>query len=162
MPGQGARSGSTGADRDLRPGAGGTAGFTLVEMLVTLAVLALALTLASRSLGGMPAGQRPARLSGAIAAEIGLLRAEALRTGRSASLVFDAAGGRFLSSRPGAGPIAAPLHVTVEAAGGEPGEIRLLPDGSSTGGRIVLRDAAAQSIVSVSALTGRVRRDEPR
>lgn len=158
MPGEGARApgGARGA------GAGGAAGFTLVEMLVTLAVLALALTLASRSLGGIAAGQRPARLSGAIAGEIGLLRAEALRTGRSASLVFDAAGGRFLSSRPGAAPIPAPLHVTVEAAGREPGEIRLLPDGSSTGGRIVLRDAAARSVVSVSALTGRVRRDETR
>ncbi len=162
MPGEGGRPG--GVDRGAE--AGRAAGFTLVEMLVTLAVLALALTLASRSLGGMPAGQRPARLSGALAAEIGLLRAEALRTGRSASLVFDAAGGRFLSSRPGATPIAAPVHVTVEAAGREqdaqPGEIRLLPDGSSTGGRIVLRDAAARSVVSVSALTGRVRRDETR
>lgn len=144
---------------------GTTDGFTLVEMLVTLAVLSLALTLAVRSMGGMHAGRRPVHLSGLIAAEIGLIRADALRSGRGGRLVFDPASGRFLSSRTGAAPIAAPLGVAVEtgdSAGAAPGEIRFLPDGSSSGGRIVLQNAAARLVLTVSALTGRVRRDEIR
>lgn len=142
--------------------AGGTDGFTLVEMLVILAIMGIAVTMAARSMGG-GADRRALHVADAIAAEIGRLRADALRSGRSGRLVFEPPTGRFLSSRAGMAPIgAAALRVSVEADGPDravPGEIRFLPDGSSTGGRIVLDTGAARLVVTVSALTGRVRRD---
>ena len=141
--------------RDLRE-----AGFTLVEMLVTLVIVGLAVAVASHS-AGSGAGRRADRLAAALGAEIGLLRAQALRTGETARLVLDPETGRFLSSRPGAAPIAtAPLAVLVEA--GTPGEIRLLADGSSSGGRILLGSPGAGVVLSVGALTARVHREAAR
>jgi len=144
---------------------GGTDGFTLVEMLVILAILGIAVTMAAQSMGG-GGDRRSLHVSDAIAAEIGRLRADALRSGYSGRLMFEPLAGRFLSSRTGMTPIATPaMRVSVEVDGPDqavPGEIRFLPDGSSTGGRIVLETGRARLVVTVSALTGRVRRDEIR
>ena len=145
-------------------GAGPSDGFTLVEMLVTLAVLGLAAAVAFQSLGRGALDRRAAALSETVAAEIDRLRAEAIRSGRGGRLAFEPGAGLFLSSRPGAAPIPARgVRVAVEGGVPErplPGEIRLLPDGSSTGGRIVFSAGAEGRILTVSALTGRVRRGE--
>ncbi|MCJ2070453.1 prepilin-type N-terminal cleavage/methylation domain-containing protein [Methylobacterium sp. J-030] len=137
------------------------AGFTLVEMLVTLAIIGLAAGLAAQFAGGFDAGRRAGRLSGMIAAAIGLLHAEALRSGRTTRLAFEPESGRFLSSRAGAAPIpTAPLPIRVETAGAEAGlppEIRFLPDGGSSGGRILIGPPGG-AILSVGTLTARVDR----
>ncbi|MFF8801540.1 MULTISPECIES: GspH/FimT family pseudopilin [unclassified Methylobacterium] len=144
-----------------RPAATACDGFTLIEMLVTLAILALAATLGSRSIVLAEGTRQPGRIAGSIAAEIDRLRAEAIRTGQTVRLVYDPEAGRFLSSRPGAAPIPAEalqVSVTVPASGrGAPGEIRLLPDGSASGGRIALLGRRAGAVVTVAPLTGRVR-----
>jgi general secretion pathway protein H len=146
-------------------GAGpGQDGFTLVEMLVTMAILALAAGVAFQSLGPGALDRRAALVSETVAAEIGRLRAEAIRSGRAGRLAFEPQAARFTSSRPGASPIpVGGVAVAVEAGPvgrPMPGEVRLLPDGSSTGGRIVLASGGSRRILSVSALTGRVRREE--
>ncbi|KMO37193.1 hypothetical protein VQ02_13945 [Methylobacterium variabile] len=146
-------------------GAGpGQDGFTLVEMLVTMAILALAAGVAFQSLGTGALDRRAALVSETVAAEIGRLRAEAIRSGRAGRLAFEPQAARFTSSRPGAPPIpVGGVAVAVEAGPvgrPMPGEVRLLPDGSSTGGRIVLASGGSRRILSVSALTGRVRREE--
>lgn len=140
-------------------------GFTLIEMLVTLAILAIAVTLGTRSVVLAEATRQPGRIAGRVAAEIDRLRAEALRTGQTSHLVYDPEAGRFLSSRPGAAPISAEaLQVSVDvppSGRGAPGEIRLLPDGSASGGRILLlaqrAGTGAGAVVIVAPLTGRVR-----
>lgn len=144
----------------------GQEGFTLVEMLVTMAILGLAAGVAFQSLGPGALDRRALLVSETVAAEIGRLRAEAIRSGRAGRLAFEPAGARFVSSRPGAAPIpVGGLAVAVEpgpTGRPVPGELRLLPDGSSTGGRIVLAAGTARRILSVSALTGRVRREDGR
>lgn len=149
------------AERSIRTGAG-EAGFTLVEMLVTLAIMGLAAGLAVQFAGGFNAGRRAERLSGVIAAEIGLLHAEALRSGRTTRLAFEPESGRFLSSRAGAAPIpTAPLPVRIETVGvevGAPPEIRFLPNGGSSGGRILIGPPGG-AILSVGTLTARVDRE---
>ncbi|MCJ2015119.1 Tfp pilus assembly protein FimT/FimU [Methylobacterium sp. J-076] len=145
-------------------GAGGDAGFTLVEMLVTLVIVGIAASVAFQFAGaGSAGGRRAARLSTALGAEIGLLRAQAIRSGQPTQLVFEAATGRFFSSRPGAAPIAtAPLPILVqveETPSATPGEIRFLPDGGSSGGRIVIGSARDGAVLTVGALIGRARRE---
>ena len=150
------------AGRPIRSAAA-TAGFTLVEMLVTLAILGLAAGVAVQFGGG--AGRHVQRLSEAVAGEIGLLRAEALRSGTTTRLAFDPGSGRFLSSRSGAVRIqAAPLPVRIETADsgtGASAEIRFLPDGGSSGGRIILGPPGGV-VLTVSTLTARVSREAAR
>lgn len=136
---------------------GDEAGFTLVEMLVTLVILGLAAAVATHA-AGSGTGRRADRVAAALGSEMALLRVEALRSGQTAQLVFEPDTGRFLSSRPGAAPIAtAPLPVLVqagEAADATPGAIRFLPDGGSSGGRVIV----GGRVLTVGTLLGRVTR----
>lgn len=140
------------------------AGFTLVEMLVTMAIMGLAAGVAFQSLGPGALDRRTLLVSETVAAEIGRLRAEAIRTGQAGRLAFEPRARLFTSSRPGAPPIpVGGLAVAVEpgpVGRPVPGEVRLLPDGSSSGGRILIAGGGTRRALSVSALTGRVRRED--
>jgi type II secretion system protein H len=142
----------------------GEAGLSLVEMLVVLAVLALAAGLGGPVLRSLLPGRALDAAADSLARELALLRAEAVRTGQRTSLVFDPAGARFLSSRPASHPLAvAPLRASVEIPAESragPGEIRFLPGGGATGGRIVLAGSAGARALTVSRITGAVRRGE--
>ena len=143
---------------------GPEAGLSLVEMLVVLVVLAVAVGLGGPVLRNLIPGQRLDASAEALAQELALLRAQALRTKRPASLVYDPEAGRFLSSRQGARPmILAPIGASVEVPAGSraaPGEIRFLSNGGATGGRIVLMGSGGARVLTVSRVTGAVRRGE--
>ncbi|WP_342153892.1 GspH/FimT family pseudopilin [Methylorubrum sp. SB2] len=140
------------------------AGFSLVEMLVVLAILGLAVGIGAPSIGGLFPSHRLNAAAEAVVGEVALLRIEAQRTGRPMSLAYDEETRRFVSTRPGAPALAMPeWRVSVE--GGtpgrvEPGEIRFLPDGGSTGARITLSGSGGTRILVVSRATGAVRRAE--
>jgi type II secretion system protein H len=137
------------------------AGFSLVEMLVVLAILALAAGVGAVSIRGLVPAQRLNAAADAIAGEIALLRMEAQRTGRVTSLVFDGAANRFVSSRAGAPALAmAGWRILVETGTGSrvhPGELRFLPDGGCTGARITLLGSGGGRVLTVSRATGAVR-----
>ncbi|MFY9294329.1 MAG: prepilin-type N-terminal cleavage/methylation domain-containing protein [Methylorubrum rhodinum] len=136
------------------------AGFSLVEMLVVLAVLGLVAGLAIPAIGTMLPGRRLDQTAAALAGELTRLRAQARGSGAPASLTFVPERGLFVSTRPGAAPIAAGgVAVEVlrsEASRAERGEIRFFPDGSATGGAIRLVGAAGRRTLAISSLTGRV------
>lgn len=143
---------------------GGSAGFSLVEMLVVLAILALAAGLGVPAIRNLVPSQRLSAATEAVAGEIALLRTEALRTGRVTRLLYDPEANRFVSSRPGAPGLAmAGVQTRVEIPTGvrtEPGEIRFLPDGGSTGARITLSGPGGTRALTVGRATGFVRRAE--
>lgn len=145
---------------------GGAAdGFSLVEMLVVLAILALAAISAGPALDAVLPARRLERSAEALRAEIDRLRGEALRTGRTTRLAFEPAANRFLSSRPGAAPIPVEAAVRVDVPRGKhdtPGEIRFRPDGSASGGRITLARGRAGQVLVVGTLVGLAHRVEAR
>jgi general secretion pathway protein H len=137
------------------------AGFTLVELLVTLAIVSFALILV---VGYKPPWSRALGLRGA-AAEIvdGLrvARSRAIAQNRATRFEIDLNGHRFQVD---SGPVRqlptslglAMLTITGERQGSYTGSIRFNPDGSSTGGRISLAEGGRAITIGVDWLTGRV------
>ncbi|WP_019996591.1 GspH/FimT family pseudopilin [Aureimonas ureilytica] len=148
----------------------GDAGFTLAEMLVVLALLALAATAAASSF----ANNRPAgvlsTVTDQLVADLQRTRIDAMRLGRMRHLAFDAGERRW--QREGAAPVPLPDGVGLDlttagearlGGGGDSGAptIAFLPDGRSTGGRVSLRLGGGERRVEVNWLTGAVRREGP-
>lgn len=139
----------------------GNAGFTLLEIIVVLAILGLALVLV--------VGHRPPWSKGfdidttaaELAAQLRLVRSEAIVANRAVALELDLPGRRYRSGTAVARALPAGLAIELLTIAGErrgvvAGGIRFHPDGSSTGGRIVLADGTRRVAVGVDWLTGRV------
>ncbi len=136
----------------------GAAGFTLIEVIVVLVVLALVATI---FVGRGPMRSRGVEAAGAARALAGamrLARSQAIATDRAVSLSVDPV--RHLYASGGA------VHVLPEAIGlavqgpdGAPTRrlaILFRPDGSSSGGSVALADGARTLHVSVDWISGRV------
>lgn len=135
------------------------AGFTLVELLVVLAIMGLVLGLVAAN--GLP-GRRVAldRTVAELAGGMKKARSEAILTGRPVRLVVDM-DGRTWSA--GAAPVRAlPEDLEVEAAatalepGGRRAAFTFAPDGSSSGGGLVFRGEGREVSLSLDWLTGRM------
>jgi general secretion pathway protein H len=137
-------------------------GFTLVELLVVLVILALLLGLVMPFLGG---GAR-AELQSAtnrVAAGLREARSRAIRDGKTAIFVVDGARGRFgiLAGDAPLQQLGDSLRLGLLAADAdtlEPGRgiIRFFADGSSTGGVVGLVRGEKRENVAIDWLTGRV------
>jgi general secretion pathway protein H len=136
-------------------------GLTLIELLVSLAVLGLALALIA---GYKPPWSRGLGLNATaaeLAAGLRLARSEAILGNRPVAFDIDLVGHRY---RVGTGaPRRLPADLSIElltisgeALNGREGDIRFNPDGSSTGGRISLADGRRRIGVGVDWLSGRV------
>jgi general secretion pathway protein H len=135
-------------------------GFTLVELLVVLAILALVMAMIPPFLAG---GQARAELSTSareIAAALRETRSLAIREGRSEAFVVDGAAGAFRAA--GSAPerrVAAGLRLSLLTLANkrlDVGVIRFFGDGSSTGGSVTILQGERRSDVTVDWLTGRV------
>lgn len=114
-------------------------GFTLVELLVVLAIMALGATL----LAGRPSGNDAAATFEAKAklrASITEMRAQAITTGAPTSLPLKATG-----------------YVIQPAVGQNRDSVEFWPDGSSNGGNII--DARNKTLLRIDWKTGRI--DDP-
>jgi general secretion pathway protein H len=136
------------------------AGFTLIEILVTLAVLGFALMLFVGYKAPWSATLDLKGTAAELAQQLRLARAEAIARDRPVEFALDLA---HHSYRIGDAPmhlLPAGLAVRMLTIAGEQrgpgGAIRFNPDGSSTGGRISLSAGRRQIAVGVDWLTGRV------
>ena len=146
----------------MRPAARAIAGFTLLEVMVVLAIGAIAYVM----ILGVP--MRGASIydlkSAARTLASGLRQAQtvAMATRRDALLTIDVDAREFLTS--GEAQVRRlPDNVDVklftaqsEVSSDRRGSIRFYPDGSSTGGRITVSSGERKYLVDVDWLTGRV------
>ena len=140
----------------------GTSGFSLIEVLVALAIVALATALV------MPLALRPSdalRLDAAaqdLVSALRLTRAAAIAHNADAALTVDVERRTFAS--PAVPARSLPPDVAVKLKIAEPesarsrGGFRFFPDGSSTGGDIVLALHGREAKICVDWLSGIARR----
>lgn len=136
-------------------------GFTLIEVIVTLAILGFALTLV---VGYKPPWSSGLGLKGTaaeLASGLRLARSEAIARNRSVAFDLDLEGHRYRIGTAAARRLPTNLSLELLTIAGEghgpaAGDIRFNPDGSSTGGRIVVADGQRRMAVGVDWLTGRV------
>jgi general secretion pathway protein H len=139
----------------------GQSGFTLLELMVVLGILALTLAIAAPSLSR---AREPLLLRSAAYELAGHLRSAraAARTGNiEHALTIDPAQRAYWAQGVVAQrPLPAGVRVLVpdsERLGTAAGRVRFFPDGSSSGARIVLDDGRRTAAVSVDWLNGDVR-----
>ena len=143
-------------------------GFTLIEALVVLALMATAFALFAGALFSAMPGQQLRDATGRLAAEMRATRARAVATGVDQSFVVDTQARTWRSGpsdaddarRRGEFDDALAVSATVareEQPGPGVAAIRFFADGSSTGGRVVVRRGEAAWRVDVNWLTGAVR-----
>jgi len=141
--------------------AGASAGFTLIELIVTFAILGLALLLIAGYRPPWSGGLSVEGTAAELAAELRLARSEAIARNHQVAFDLDTTGHRY---RVGAGaPRLLPgdlsvelLTIAGERQGAGAGDILFNPDGSSSGGRILLAKTSRRVAVGVDWLTGRV------
>jgi general secretion pathway protein H len=142
-------------------GRGQEAGFTLIEVIVVLAVLAFALALI---VGYKPPWSSGLGLRGTaaeLASSLRLARSEAILQNRPVLFELDLSGRRFRVGNGTVRQLPRQLSIELLTVSGErrdfaTGDIRFNPDGSSTGGRISLADGRQKMAVGIDWLSGRV------
>lgn len=155
-----ARTGTSGAG----DGRASSAGFTLLELLLVLAVLAL---LAGLVVAYLPAGAtRTEVVASAREVASGLRRARgaAIAGNTPVAFVLDVKNRSYRVGTEALVRLPAEIALTLDTARSEranrfAGGVRFYPDGSASGGRISLRGAgerAAVAVVTVDWMTGRV------
>lgn len=142
-------------------------GFSLLEILLVLALIAAATLLAMAALSGGMRGMKLHSAAKDIAAQMRFARAVAISSGRTQDFVVDpdARSWRGANGRTGSLPDAEELVFTgastaqfadIQEEGGA-GVVRFFPDGAATGGRLRMRVNGGGWDVDIAWLTGEVR-----
>lgn len=137
-------------------------GFSLVELVVVMVLIAALAALGLAAIGSGLPGQKLRGAAREIAAELRFTRAQAIATGREQVFSIDVGEKRWRGpgERSGELPEGIALEVTgarEELESPQVVAIRFFPEGAATGGRLVLRSGEAAWRVDVAWLTGEVR-----
>ena len=136
-------------------------GFTLVELLVVLAIAALMMTMVPSLFSASFPGLEMKSAARRTAATLRLARESAIRQGTETELLVDVEARRLALQ--GYRNLDLPKRLTVqletanrEMLDDQRGVIRFFPDGSSTGGRIIVANGDHGYQIGVIWLTGRI------
>jgi len=139
----------------------GACGFTLIEIVVTLAILGFALVLIAGYKPPWSSGLGLRGVASELAAGLRLARSEAIATNRAVAFDLDVTAHHYRVGTETARALPGNLSIELLTIAGESraaniGDIRFNPDGSSTGGRITLTDGSRRMAVGIDWLTGKV------
>lgn len=137
------------------------AGFTLIETLMVIALIALLAAVLAPSMIPTPNNQLRANVAELISA-LRAARLHAMRSREAAALQIDTEQKTFQPPGSSSKALNGDFNIQLttvqsELTDGSRGAIRFFPDGSSTGGRITLSNGNLIQHVDVAWLTGRVR-----
>jgi general secretion pathway protein H len=138
-----------------------TAGFTLIEMMVCLVILALVIGLLPPLLGRARDSAALAEAAQSVVTALRETRNEAITTGRAERFAIDLATGTFRAGRGKTQSLPSGIRLSLVTTADEQlndrsGAILFFPDGSSTGGRLSLLRDARRHDIRVDWLTGRI------
>lgn len=136
-------------------------GFTLIELIVVLVVAALLMAAVPGLFSAAFPGVELKSAARRTAATLRLARESAIRSGRESVLLVDLAAHRLELAGYRALTLPDGITLTLETASrdltdAQQGRIRFYPDGSSTGGRIILSRGKQGYQIGVTWLTGRI------
>ena len=136
-------------------------GFTLLELLLVLVIVATGYALVARLASGGISGVELKSAARAVAAGLRDARGTAIATQESAALTLDLEKRSFEVAGKRARALPERLELKLYTAQSEivnerRGAIRFYPDGSSTGGRVTVASGKREFLVDVDWLTGRV------
>jgi len=135
-------------------------GYTLMEVLVTLAIIGIVLATIPILAGGSSPGAEVRTTAIEIASALRRTRSEAIVRFRDKFFYLDVERRIYRSGIDGSdNPIPENVSVSLYTARSEltdemAGRIRFFPDGSATGGRVTLAAGAHKYVVAVDWLTG--------
>ena len=134
-------------------------GFTLLELLIVITILALTSTLVGINLGGDRANLDS--IARTLVTDLQYVRSKALVSNSDTGLVVDLDSGAYYSraaqiERPLPASIAVEMTVDVRDTGGNIGRIAFYPDGSSSGGKLRLSRNGRSLEITIAWLNGYV------
>jgi general secretion pathway protein H len=136
-------------------------GFTLLEMLAVILLIGIAAAAVSVSVSQGLAAARVRAASGELAAALRATRAQAIVQGRQQIFELDTHDGTYHGADGRTVRLPKGMQLSITSAkedqpNAHTGRIRFFPDGSSTGGHIVMKRGTRQWRVDVAWLTGAI------
>jgi general secretion pathway protein H len=134
-------------------------GFTLLELMVVIAIMAALTALFPLALNRFVPARRVDAAARALVADLRLAQARSVASGKPVTVEPTAHGYRIASVA--AREWRSSTEIALKSLDGSAGmpALRVFADGSSTGGRFTIRDGERERAVTVSELTGRLRLD---
>jgi general secretion pathway protein H len=141
------------------------AGFTLVELLVVLAVIALVVAVMPAAISAGQPGAQLRKFAQSLSDDLRELRILALSSNQETLFVLDPESRRYLllptrTNKPLPRNLSVKLQSSRLGTAAHPVDIHFYPDGTSSGGELVLSLGGASRRITASWLTGRVTIDE--
>jgi general secretion pathway protein H len=134
------------------------AGYTLVELLVVLAIIGLIILAVPVLIGTMRPGVESKAAAHALVHDLRVARETAIQQGVETRVVMNAAGRSYVVS--GGAVHVLPRGVPLSFNGPRGNEIRFYPDGSSTGGTVLVGSPKLRHRIVAHWLTGQISLDE--